>query len=97
MALALARAESGDTVGAVPGLTCALEDAEHSAGPHTIPTVTTRIHLAELGNANDAAAGLRRATADCQAVLGPAAPLTIALNDEAFAQQTAGAADGAIR
>jgi hypothetical protein len=91
----LARADSGDTVGAVPGLVSALEDAEQSVGPHTVSAVTIRIHLAdchaELGNTDDAIAGLRRAAADCRTVLGPNAPLAMALQNEAFALQPTGA------
>jgi hypothetical protein len=92
VALALARAEIGDTVGAIPGLLAALQDAEHSVGAQAVTTVTIRIHLAdchaEIGNAEEAAAGLRRAAADCQAALGPTAPLAQALENEAFALLT---------
>jgi tetratricopeptide (TPR) repeat protein len=95
VALALARADSGDTVAAVPGLQSALEDAEHSVGARTVSALTIRIHLAdcyaELGNVNEAAAMFRRAAADYRAVLGPTAPLAIALQDEAFVLQPPGA------
>jgi hypothetical protein len=97
VALALARADSGDTVAAVPGLMSALEDTEHSVGPRTVPALTIRIHLAdchtELGNTGEAAAMLRRAAADYRAVLGPAAPMAVALQDEAFALQPPGTAE----
>ena len=97
VALALARADSGDTVAAVPGLMSALEDAEHSVGPRTVPALTIRIHLAdchtELGNTGEAAAMLRRAAADYRAVLGPTAPVAVALQDEAFALQPPGTAE----
>jgi hypothetical protein len=91
--LALARADSGDTAAAVPGLASALQDAEQSVGPHTVSTVTIRIHLAdchtELGNLDEAADGLSRAAADSETVLGAGAPLVLTLQREASALQTA--------
>ena len=87
--LALARADSGDTAAAVPGLTAALDDAEQSVGPNTVSTVTIRIHLAdchaELGNVHDAVEGLSRAAAASETVLGVGSPLVVALRGEASA------------
>jgi hypothetical protein len=89
-------AAGGASAAGVPGLASALQDAEQSVGPHTVSTVTIRIHLAdchaELGNLDEAVDGLQRAAADCEAVLGAGSPLVGTLQREASALQGARAA-----
>ena len=81
--LAAARADSGDTTGAVTVLTAALTDAEQSMGSLDGLTIEIRAHLAHghaaVGAPARALLELGRAAADCETALGVTHPDTVAL------------------
>lgn len=85
--LALARADSGDITGAVPGLAAALQDIEQSSGSRTGTAMAVRGHLADchagLGQWELAVQEFTEAAADGVDVLGADHPLTLSLRQDA--------------